>query len=248
MKRSTKINALVQLIQESGKTLALTGAGVSTGSGIPDFRSSSGLWDLYDPEEVASIQSLRRDPAKFYKFNLRWWEDCLKARPNSIHGDLAKLEQLGWLLGVVTQNIDGLHQRAGSERVWEVHGHLRTCCCLGCGAVYPFSILREDYQCSACGEVLRPDVVLFADSMPEAFSVAKNVLSGCQLLLAIGTSLQVQPVAQLPMLARRLVIINQEPTPLDDQADLVFHEDAAGLLQEVVDRMGQTTGPFYIPR
>ncbi|MEG6614971.1 NAD-dependent deacylase [Peptococcaceae bacterium 1198_IL3148] len=239
-----KIEHLVSLVKISNKTLVLTGAGASTESGIPDFRSQKkGLWQKYNPEEVASLNALKRDPAKFYQLNMQWWRRCIEAQPNATHYGLAQLEKMGWLLGVITQNIDGLHQRAGSKRVWEVHGHLRTCRCFKCGRGYAFSQLESGYICH-CGGVLRPDVVLFGDAMPKDYATAEKVMSGCQLLLVVGSSLQVYPVANLPQFARRLVIINHDPTPWDDRADLVLRESSGQVLGDVLANLDDEQGPI----
>nr|WP_048818028.1 NAD-dependent deacylase [Desulforamulus hydrothermalis] len=241
-----KIHRLISLIHQAGKVLALTGAGISTESGIPDFRSrNGGLWVRFDPAEIASVQALKRDPATFYRFHLPWWQTCLKAAPNVGHKALAQLEKAGWLLGVITQNIDGLHQAAGSQRVWEVHGHLRNCHCLGCGQIYELKQLYQSFFCTQCGNLLRPQVVLFGDPMPPDYFTAEKVLSGCQLLLIIGSSMQVQPVANLPALARQVVIVNREATPWDDYAELVFHESAGQVLKDLVAGLQGKTGPYF---
>ncbi|WP_031516014.1 SIR2 family NAD-dependent protein deacylase [Desulfofalx alkaliphila] len=246
MDYSRRLDKLAQLIRESTKTLALTGAGVSTESGIPDFRSKEkGLWNRFDPEEVASIGALERDPAEFYRNNLKWWELCLQAQPNEAHRSLAQLERKGWLLGVITQNIDGLHQKAGSKRVWEVHGHLRTCRCMKCKKTDQMDRLKESYHCAACGGLLRPSVVLFGDSMSNDYYNAEKVMSGCQLLLVVGSSLQVYPVAGLPYMARQVVIINRQPTPWDSQARLVINQSAGLVLSDLVEILGDEKGPYY---
>ena len=137
-----KILALANMLRNSNRTFALTGAGISTESGIPDFRSpGTGLWTKHDPIKVATVSALLRDPATFYRINLERWIDFTKAKPNAAHYALARLERDGLLAGVITQNIDGLHLAAGSQKVWEVHGHLRTCHCLHCGESYSFDIL-----------------------------------------------------------------------------------------------------------
>lgn len=241
-----RINKLTELIKAAGKVLALTGAGISTESGIPDFRSKdTGLWHRYDPQEVASIRALKKDPQSFYALNFQWWDSCLRARPNKAHLALAQLEAMGWLLGTITQNIDGLHQQAGSQRVWEVHGHLRECSCLVCQHNYSLEQLRQDFHCPNCGGLLRPQVVLFGDRMSEDYFKAEKVMSGCQLLLVIGSSLQVQPVASLPYLSRQVVIINKESTVWDEQAQLIFHEPASKVLRDLVSSLGESTGPYY---
>lgn len=246
MEYQDRIAAVVKLLKNSSKTLALTGAGISTESGIPDFRSpGTGLWEKFDPIAVSSLSALKRDPARFYSFNLHRWTAFNDAVPNVAHLALARLEQMGLLLGVVTQNIDSLHKKAGTVKQWEVHGHLRTCRCLACSSRdVPFTELVERYnkgenppRCAACGGVLRPDVVLFEDSMNEQFFHATQVLSGCQLLIVVGTSLTVYPVASLPGLARRLVIINNAATPWDDNAEVVLREPAGQVFTDLMAQL-----------
>ena len=234
MNYEEKILSLADLLGRSTRTFALTGAGISTESGIPDFRSpGSGLWTKFDPMKVATVSALRRDPATFYKINLDRWTRYTGVEPNAAHHALARLEREGRLVGVITQNIDGLHRAAGSEKVWEVHGHLRTCHCMDCEKSHPFEFLVNQFNsgtnpplCRNCGGVLRPDVVLFEDPMGEAFFHATQALTGCQLLIVVGSSLQVYPVASLPDRARQLVIINNDPTPWDERAALVINEKA----------------------
>lgn len=240
-----KLKTLALWLRDAGPNFALTGAGVSTESGIPDFRSPGGLWTRYDPMQTASLSALRRDPAAFYAFNLPRWRVFDGASPNDAHLALARLEKLGYLVGVITQNIDGLHQRAGSRRVWEVHGHLRTCRCMECGKSYPFRELQEQVsarglpRCMACGGVLRPDVVLFEDQMSEDFFKATRALTGCQLLLVVGSSLQVYPAAGLPEFARRVVIINREETPWDERAALVIHDSAGKVFRDLMAALNE---------
>lgn len=230
-----KIRILADYLKKPGRNFALTGAGISTESGIPDFRSrGTGLWARIDPMKAASLSAFRRDPAEFYEFFMGIWAPISEAKPNASHQALARLEEEGLLVGVITQNIDGLHLAAGSQKVWEVHGHFRSCRCLACSKPHPFAALLNQYhsgtnppRCSECGGVLRPDVVLFEDSMGEEIIRAYHALAGCQLLMVVGSSLQVYPVASLPELAKRLVIINREPTPWDSRADLVINEKKA---------------------
>lgn len=229
-----KIDALAGLLRSSKRNFAFTGAGVSTESGIPDFRSpGTGLWEKINPAEAATVSAFRRDPAAFYRTNLDRWMDLGNARPNAAHKALALLEEKGYLVGVITQNVDSLHQKAGSKRVWEVHGHLRTCRCLACRKSYSMEFLVEQYKggtnpplCAECKGLLRPDVVLFEDPMSEDFYHAAQALTGCDLLLVVGSSLQVYPAASLPERAGRLVIINRDPTPWDGRAALVINDSA----------------------
>lgn len=242
-----QIASLAELLRRCDRNFALTGAGVSTESGIPDFRSpGNGLWTKHDPVKISSLSALRRDPAAFYEMNLPCWVAFSRAKPNDAHRALARLEEMGYLLGVITQNIDGLHREAGSRRVWEVHGHLRTCRCMECGQSYPFSNLvtqveggQNPPRCDTCRGILRPDVVLFEDRMSDDFFNATQVLSGCQLLLVVGTSLQVYPVAGLPQFARRVVIVNREPTPWDEHAELVIHRSAGEVFRDLMIELGE---------
>lgn len=142
-----KISSLAEHLKKPGRNFAFTGAGVSTESGIPDFRSrGSGLWERVDPMKAASLSALRREPAQFYKFFMGVWESFVNAKPNAAHYALARLEDEGLLSGVVTQNIDGLHSAAGSQKVWEVHGHMRSCRCLACSKPHPFTALLDQYR------------------------------------------------------------------------------------------------------
>ncbi|MFX4261059.1 SIR2 family NAD-dependent protein deacylase [Pelotomaculum propionicicum] len=242
MHYSEKINCLAGFIKKSAHTLALTGAGISTESGIPDFRSpGTGLWTKFDPIKVATVSALKRDPAAFYEINLDRWTRYTGVEPNAAHYALARLESEGLLQGVITQNIDGLHRKAGSKQLWEVHGHLRTCHCMGCKESYPLDFLVNQFndgtnppRCKRCGGVLRLDVVLFEDPLGEDFTGAVYAMNKCRLLIVVGSSLQVYPVASLPERARQLVIINKEPTPWDDRADLVINDMAGSVLTDVL--------------
>ncbi|MCG0276232.1 MAG: NAD-dependent deacylase [Thermosediminibacteraceae bacterium] len=223
-----------EIIKKSRKTLVLTGAGISTESGIPDYRSKgTGLWEKYDPTRKASLSALMCNPKEFYEFNLPRWSTYIDAKPNIAHRVLALMEEHGLIEGIITQNIDGLHIKAGSKRVWEVHGHLRTCHCMECGKSYPFVELKEQYEmginpprCKKCSGMLRPDVVLFEDPMGKDYYSALEALRGCDLLIVVGSSLQVYPVADMPRYAKKLIIINREPTPWDPKAALVSHSSA----------------------
>jgi NAD-dependent deacetylase len=245
MNYQEKINAIAGLLKRTSKALVFTGAGVSTESGIPDYRSSDkGLWHKLDPMRTASVSAMLRDPGAFYDNNLARWASFRQAEPNQTHRAIAALENMGLILGVITQNIDSLHLKAGSRRVWEVHGHLRTCRCLSCHSHVPFECLLEQYDakinpplCQICGGILRPDVVLFEDAMGKEYAAALQAMHGCGLLLVAGSSLQVYPAAGLPELSAQVVIINREPTPWDSRAAVVVHETAglvfADLLQAI---------------
>lgn len=246
MDYSEKIDYLANLIKKSPYTLALTGAGISTESGIPDFRSpGTGLWTKYDPMKVATVSALERDPAAFYKINLDRWTRYNGAEPNAAHYALTRLEREGLLYGVITQNIDGLHHKAGLKQLWEVHGHLRTCHCMDCTQSFPFSCLVDQFnaginppRCDKCGGVLRLDVVLFEDALGEDFVQAVQAMTKCRLLIVVGSSLQVYPVAALPERAKQLAVINKEPTPWDDRAEIVINEMAGRVLTDILAALG----------
>jgi len=237
--------ALARLIRELQPCVALTGAGISTESGIPDFRSPGGLWAEFDPLEYGSIQAFRADPAKVWRFYAPRFSILSAAEPNPAHLALPALERRGLLDAVITQNIDRLHERAGSKEVLEVHGSIRTSSCPGCGASYSLDEVlalldRSDVPvCSDCGGVLKPDVVFFgellpADTIDRAYSLARSA----RLLLVIGSSLEVHPVAGLPLetldAGGALAIVNRGPTALDSRASLKVDGSAGAILGAVV--------------
>lgn len=238
------IRKLLELLRAAHDAWALTGAGVSTPSGIPDFRGRDGLWRKYDPEEVSTIEAFKRNPRGFYGFWLHRFEYMRKARPNVVHELLAHLEERGLLRGVITQNIDGLHRRAGSRNVIEIHGNASTGTCMGCGRRYPLEELArrardEGVARCDCGELIKPDVVLFGERMPPEFGRAWDAVTRCDLLWVLGSSLQVWPAAELVPLAAahkaKVVIANRDPTPYDDVAELVLRGDLAELAAQILD-------------
>jgi len=237
--------ALARLIRELQPCVALTGAGISTESGIPDFRSPGGLWAEFDPFEYGSIEAFQADPAKVWRFYAPRFSLLSDAEPNAAHLALAELEQRGLLDAVITQNIDRLHERAGSKNVLEVHGSIRTSSCPGCGASYSLDEVlallgRSDVPlCPDCGGVLKPDVVFFgellpADTIDRAYSLARSA----RLLLVVGSSLEVHPVAGLPLetleAGGTLAIVNRGPTALDSRASLKVDGSAGAILGAVV--------------
>ncbi len=243
MNYSEKIARAAALIKKSEVVYALTGAGMSTESGIPDFRSpGTGLWEKVDPVKTSSAQVLHHDPRLFYETGFARFVGIARAEPNPGHFALARLEALGLLKGLVTQNIDGLHVKAGHKNIWEVHGHLRSGHCMRCRRRYPFAELVGQVErkiipplCRACSGVLRPDVVLFGDPMPEFFfDASKTIERRCDLMLVAGSSLAVYPVADLPRLASRLIIVNLQPTPHDHHAAVVVREKCGMVLQDLV--------------
>ncbi|MBE3576827.1 MAG: Sir2 family NAD-dependent protein deacetylase [Limnochordales bacterium] len=227
--------------------IVLTGAGISTASGIPDFRSpGSGLWERIDPMEAMSLASFERDPAAFYRLALAsWLPPLLGAQPNAAHLALARLEVAGLIRGVITQNIDGLHQAAGSRAVLEIHGNVQHVECRRCGyrgEAPPLGTERETELpplCPLCHAPLKPGIVLFGEQMPPAFYEALALAQECAAMIVIGSSLQVAPAAYLPELARRLVVNNLQPTPFDTVAELVVPLPAQELWPEVVAELAE---------
>jgi NAD-dependent deacetylase len=236
---------LAELIVEAQPCVVLTGAGVSTESGIPDFRSQTGIWATYDPMEYATIDAFRRNPAKVWDFYSRRLGVLAEARPNAAHVALAELEQLGLVEAIVTQNVDRLHQDAGSRRVLEVHGSIRSASCLDCGHREDFDRVVELLPvptCADCGGVLKPDVVMFGELLPSgAMEQASWLAQSAGLMLVVGSSLEVYPVAGLPEDTRqaggRLAIVNRGATPYDRRADLKIDASAADMLAAVAEQL-----------
>jgi NAD-dependent protein deacetylase/lipoamidase len=237
---------LAELIRESSCTVALTGAGISVPSGIPDFRTpGEGLWEKVDPMEVAHIDAFRRDPSRFWGFYRRRLRALADVQPNGAHEALAALERRGLLEAVITQNIDTLHHKAGSERVIEVHGSIRTSSCQGCGAEFPLerveSLFGEDGAalCAECGENVKPDVVLFGELLPaDAISEAEALATRAELMLCVGSSLEVYPVAGLPTVTMsnggRIAVITKGPTAFDGDAAVRMDGDVVADLDAVL--------------
>ncbi len=236
------------ILARSRRTVVLTGAGISTPSGIPDFRSpDTGLWAQNEALEVASLLTFRHRPEDFYRWFHPLAAKIWQAQPNAAHRALATLEANGLLQAVLTQNIDLLHQKAGSRTVVELHGSLATLSCTRCFQQYQAERFLTAYFenqtlpfCPACGAILKPDVVLFGEQLPQqAWLRAQQYVRQCQVLIVAGSSLEVLPVASLPMQAldrgAHLIIVNRTPTYLDVRADAVFHTDVAEVLPELTE-------------
>ncbi len=243
-----KIVKLSELLKDSKYTVCLTGAGVSTASGIPDFRTpGKGLWSKVNPIEVTSIEAFQENPARFYQFYRPRIEELDKVSPNKAHYALAQLERAGYLHTLITQNIDNLHQKAGSQRVLEIHGNLSQAICYRCGKKISSQLLLEKIDSNdqhvpycQCGGVFKPEVVLFGEmlsNLDEAVTEANKA----DLFLVVGSSLQVSPANLLPeyCLARggELVIINYMETHLDRKAIIVVHQDIGMFLTELCKYM-----------
>ncbi len=246
---STELNRAARLLNVARSAIALTGAGISTPSGIPDFRSpGSGLWRHADPYEVASLTAFRYNPLKFFEWIHPLARLMVEAEPNPAHRALATLEARGLLQGVITQNIDGLQQRAGSKNVLEVHGNLRTATCISCYRRHPtggflrkFLETGDPPRCPSCGGVLKPDAVLFGEQLPfKVVRQAERWVEEADLLVVAGSSLEVTPVALLPLRAldagADLIIVNQTPTYLDVRASVLFRGDVAAVLPALAER------------
>lgn len=231
-----KAQEFVRLVLSSKNTVALTGAGISTESGIPDYRSpGTGLWEKMD-QSVVSLEGFRRAPHRYYDYALELYPVRKSARPNPAHLMLAELERRGLLEGVITQNVDGLHQDAGSEEVHELHGSLRQAVCLDCSVLEPMEGVMERVisgenppLCKECGGVLKPNAVFFGEMLPHVpWQRSIELARGASLFITIGSSLQVSPANTLPDVALHggagLVILNLTPTPFDGDARLVVRE------------------------
>jgi NAD-dependent deacetylase len=235
------IRHLARSLRDARHAVVLTGAGVSTDSGIPDFRSPTGLWASADPMRFATQEGFLRDPIGFYAFWREHLGGLADVRPNVTHEIVALLERDGMVRVVVTQNIDGLHQSAGSQAVLEVHGTFRTVRCLECGMREPsaraFSIRDRAPRCRVCGGLLRPDVVLFGEMLGPVFEDATEAIRRSDLLLVLGSSLGVAPVSELvPLAAERgipVAIVNRDATPYDDDAKLVLHRDLGDTMRAI---------------
>jgi NAD-dependent deacetylase len=238
------------LIRKAERAVVLTGAGISTPSGIPDFRSEgTGLWSRDEPMDVASLSTFRTDPLRFFNWFQPLAGQIFNAQPNAVHIALAEFERSGHLRTIVTQNIDALHQKAGSQHVIEMHGTLRTLTCTNCFNQFesgpflgPYVETGKIPQCLNCNGILKPDVILFGEQLPQAAWVeAQRAARQCDLMIVVGSSLEVLPVAGLPMQAldrgAHLIIINNTPTYLNVRADVIIMDDVATTIPEIAKRV-----------
>ena len=245
----TALDDAAELFRKAKRTVVLTGAGISTPSGIPDFRSEgSGLWSRDEPLETASLSTFRTAPEKFFNWFRPLASQIFHAQPNPAHIALAEFECAGFQSMIITQNIDGLHQKAGSTQVVEMHGMLRTLSCTQCykkspSAEYliPFIENGTIPHCPNCNAILKPDVILFGEQLPQAaWQTAQRAARQCDLMLVAGSSLEVLPVAGLPVQAldhgAHLIIINNTETYINVRADIVITENVATIIPEIMKR------------
>jgi NAD-dependent deacetylase len=251
MNLGEKIRQAADMLRRAHYASVLTGAGISTPSGIPDFRSpESGMWTKYNPFEVASIYAFRQNPENFYDWVRPMAELVFSTQPNPAHLALAQLEQMGIIQAIVTQNIDGLHHKAGSKTVHEVHGHLREATCVRCYAVQPAEPLIRQFlrdkqvpRCQ-CGGVIKPNAILFGEQLPIKTLIAAQVAArDSDVMLVAGSSLTVAPAGNLPLLTKetggQLIIVNLSTTHLDELADVVIHADVVDILPNLVQHLSQ---------
>ena len=244
---SARAERLAQLLLDSKCAVVLTGAGVSVPSGIPDFRSpGTGLWEDVDPMEVAHIDAWRRDADRFWRFYGERFASLADKQPNGAHLALAELERRGLVKAVITQNVDRLHRRAGSERVIEVHGSIDRSVCLECGGRFSLESVIEQLresdgapECPSCITPLKPDVVLFGELLPErAMAEAQELALEADLMVCVGSSLEVYPVAGLPAMTHggggRIALVTQGPTPYDSDAEVKLDGDVVEELRAVL--------------
>jgi NAD-dependent deacetylase len=246
-----KIERAAELVRQARHMVAFTGAGHSTPSGIPDFRSpGSGLWEKHNPLLVASIWSFRLNPQSFYDWIRPLMDTMLHATPNPAHLALADLEERDILQVVITQNIDNLHQRAGSRRVLELHGHMREATCVRCYEQVPVdpgmeqTVRRGEVPRCECGGTLKPNVILFGEQLPVlVLNQAMEEARRCDLMLVAGSSLTVTPAADIPRVAvesgAKAIIVNLQPTDFDPQAEVVIHGDVTEALPAIVAAVGE---------
>jgi NAD-dependent deacetylase len=244
---TARAERLATLLRDAERAVVLTGAGVSVPSGIPDFRTPrTGLWENVDPMEVAHIDAWRGDPDRFWRFYGDRFASLVDKRPNEAHLALAELERRGLIKAVITQNIDRLHRVAGTQRLIEVHGSIESSVCLQCGGKVPLDRVIEQLraddgapECACCFVPLKPDVVLFGEMLPErALSEAQALALDADLMVCVGSSLEVYPVAGLPAITRgaggRLALVTQGSTPYDDEVDVKLDGDVVEELRAVL--------------
>ena len=243
-----KIEKLSQLIIDSNNIVILTGAGMSTESGIPDFRSpDTGLWNKVDPEKYATIHSYVANPGRNLKMMLELGTKIFRAKPNKGHKSLTKLQKMGKLIGVLTKNVDGLHQKARTQNVVELHGTVNEAKCMRCKRVFPITeminqVMKGMYSpsCELCGGLLKPNAIFFGEVLSsETLMLAEKMIIDCDLFIVLGSSLLVYPAAFYPRKAlaagAKILIINIQKTDMDTQAEVVIHEKIGDVLPKITE-------------
>jgi NAD-dependent deacetylase len=247
MSLKADIQKAKELVANAKKILAFTGAGISVDSGIPDFRSEGGLWKRFDPLEHATLESFQRNPTKFWTMGKELAETIVKAQPNPAHIALAKLEEKGKLAGVITLNIDNLHQAAGNKKVIELHGNYLSAHCIECDSEYFGKKVHESVaqgeippKCEKCGGILKSEAILFGEPLPEKpMAEAVKLCRNTDLMIVIGTSLTVYPAAYLPQIAKnagaKIILLNPEGINKDGIADIVLKGRATDIIPKITD-------------
>lgn len=236
------INEAVQILYQSKNTIALTGAGISVESGIPDFRSAGGLWSIYDPSDYATIDAFLSNPEKVWNMLRDMDKLVSQAKPNRAHIGMGHLERMGYLKCIITQNVDNLHQAGGARNVIEYHGNQNTLLCLSCGKKYAMEEKRKEFtpRCE-CGRILKPDVVMFGEAIPRAaLYYSMQLANSAQALMVVGTSAVVSPANNIPILAKKngskIIEINKERTYLTSRlTDLFLQGDAGDIIEKIVN-------------
>lgn len=235
MDKNNLLEIEANVILNSKKGIALTGAGISVESGLQTFRGKNGLWEKYDPNEFAHISAFKRDPSRYWTIRRDFYKSLPNIKPNNAHLVLAKLEKMKYLNSVITQNIDGLHHKAGNKNVIEFHGNAQTLFCMNCNKLYETNKIKLEKvpPLCKCGGVLKPNVVFFGESIPvDAITKSQEESQNCDLMLVIGTSAVVYPAASLPIIAKnngaKIIEINKESTELTDLLSDYFIQGNAG--------------------
>jgi len=250
-----KISLIARNISESGKNIIFTGAGISTESGIPDFRSKGGIWDRYQPVYFDEFMSSQEARIEYWRRKSELYNDLMQAKPNPAHMSIVKLNEMGLLESVITQNIDGLHQEAGlpDDKVVELHGSTRRVRCMSCGGISSIHDAQKRIEAGGlapeceCGGYLKPDTISFGQAMPEKeVEKAINLSRNCDFFIVVGSTLLVHPAASMPHYAKEggafLAIVNLSETPCDKMCDALIRGTAGEVLKEIVDRAGKQSG------
>jgi len=245
-----KIDLIAQKISEGGKNVFFTGAGISTESGIPDYRSQGGIWDQFRPVYFDEFMSSKKARIEYWRQKSELYQDLIKAKPNSAHKALAKLHEMGLLESVITQNIDGLHQESGlpEEKVIELHGNNRRIRCMSCGEISSIHEAHKRIEAGdpapecKCGGYLKPDTISFGQAMPvKEVEKAITLARDCNFFMVVGSTLLVQPAAHMPNYAKQsgafLAIVNLSETPCDEICDVLIKRRAGEVLQEIINKI-----------